>query len=147
MPFKTVNLSSFRVAFFVFFYLFDWRFIVFSSFRLAFFLFFFFSRGVISSFLLACCLFFFSRGVISRRKDEMVQTSHHTNQTISSCIRKLQKTGNMMNGIQWNEYIMNLYKFLIGQSSWTPRWISQLVIIYSNLCRQFHILQTMMNIL
>ena len=37
--------------------------------------------------------------------------------------------------------------FPIWRSCWTPYWISRLAIIYASLCRQFHVLQTVRNIL
>ena len=75
MAFFRVGISTFRVAGFVI-----------SSFRVALFRLFVFSHGVFSSFRVASFrLFVFSRGVISGRKDEMAQTSHHTNSRYLVC--------------------------------------------------------------
>ena len=77
---------------------------------------------------------------------EIFSKMHIYYQNLSSYIRKSAKSVSMMTGIQWNEYFMDLYKFLIGRPSWMPCWISQLAIIYANLCRKLHIQKTMRNI-
>ena len=100
-PFKTVNLS-FRVALFV------WRYFVFSlgvlssfrcfGWRLFAWRLFVFSPGVISSFRVALFRLFawrlfvwryfvFLHGVISGRKDEIAQTSHHTSDRLETYVK------------------------------------------------------------
>ena len=85
--------------------LFAWRVFVFSCWNFDFscggFRYFVFSRGVILSFPLFAWryfvrlfawrlfVFFFLRGVISGRKDDMAQTSHHSNQFVTFGLRNL----------------------------------------------------------
>ena len=68
-----VGISTFRVADFA------WRYFVFTSFRMALFRF-----------------FVFSRGVISRRKDEMAQSSHPKKKKKNGCKQEFQASFSLL---------------------------------------------------